>query len=61
MNIDLSGKTAVITGASRGLAEAMARALSASGAKIALIARDLKRLESDIETLHAMRLQGRLP
>jgi short-subunit dehydrogenase len=59
MNIDLSGKTAVITGASRGLA--MARALSASGAKIALIARDLKRLESDIETLHAMRLQGRLP
>ena len=46
MNIDLSGKTAVITGASRGLGEAMARALSASGAKIALIARDLKRLES---------------
>jgi NAD(P)-dependent dehydrogenase (short-subunit alcohol dehydrogenase family) len=46
MNIDLSGKTAVITGASRGLGEAMARALSASGAKIALVARDLKRLES---------------
>ena len=46
MNIDLSGKTAVITGASRGLGEAMARALSASGAKIALIARDRKRLES---------------
>jgi NAD(P)-dependent dehydrogenase (short-subunit alcohol dehydrogenase family) len=46
MNIDLSGKTAVITGASRGLGEAMARALSASGAKVALIARDLKRLES---------------
>jgi NAD(P)-dependent dehydrogenase (short-subunit alcohol dehydrogenase family) len=46
MNIDLSGKTAVITGASRGLGEAMARALSGSGANIALIARDLKRLES---------------
>ena len=46
MNIDLSGETAVITGASRGLGEAMARALSASGAKIALIARDRKRLES---------------
>jgi short-subunit dehydrogenase len=45
MNIDLSGKTAVITGASRGLGEAMALALSASGTKIALIARDLKRLE----------------
>ena len=46
MNIDLSGKTAVITGASRGLGEAMARGLSGSGAKIALIARDRKRLES---------------
>jgi NAD(P)-dependent dehydrogenase (short-subunit alcohol dehydrogenase family) len=46
MNIDLSGKTAVITGANRGLGEAMARALSASGANIALVARDLKRLES---------------
>ncbi len=46
MKIDLSGKTAVITGASRGLGEAMAKALSASGAKIALVARDVKRLES---------------
>jgi NAD(P)-dependent dehydrogenase (short-subunit alcohol dehydrogenase family) len=46
MNVDLSGKTAVITGASRGLGEAMAIALSASGAKIALVARDVKRLEA---------------
>jgi NAD(P)-dependent dehydrogenase (short-subunit alcohol dehydrogenase family) len=46
MNVDLSGKTAVITGASRGLGEAMAIALSASGAKIALVARDIKKLES---------------
>jgi NAD(P)-dependent dehydrogenase (short-subunit alcohol dehydrogenase family) len=46
MNVDLSGKTAVITGASRGLGEAMAIALSASGAKIALVARDVKKLES---------------
>jgi NAD(P)-dependent dehydrogenase (short-subunit alcohol dehydrogenase family) len=46
MNVDLSGKTAVITGASRGLGEAMAIALSASGARIALVARDVKRLEA---------------
>ena len=46
MNIDLTGRTAVITGGSRGLGEAMAMALSASGAKIALVARDIKRLES---------------
>lgn len=46
MKIDLSGRTAVITGASRGLGETMARALSEAGAHVALVARDLKRLES---------------
>jgi NAD(P)-dependent dehydrogenase (short-subunit alcohol dehydrogenase family) len=46
MTIDLAGKTAVITGASRGLGEAMALALAASGARIALVARDMKKLES---------------
>src|SRR5258707_13398390 len=46
MTIDLSGRTAVITGASRGLGEAMARALSDAGAQVALVARDVKRLES---------------
>src|SRR5580658_5867339 len=40
MNIDLTGRTAVITGGSRGLGEAMAKALAESGAKIALVARD---------------------
>lgn len=44
MNIDLSGKTAVITGGSRGLGEAMAHALAGSGAQIALVARDVERL-----------------
>jgi NAD(P)-dependent dehydrogenase (short-subunit alcohol dehydrogenase family) len=44
MNIDLSGKTAVITGGSRGLGEAMAHALAGSGAQIALVARDALRL-----------------
>jgi NAD(P)-dependent dehydrogenase (short-subunit alcohol dehydrogenase family) len=46
MKIDLSGRTAVITGASRGLGEAMAMALSEGGAQVALVARDVKRLES---------------
>lgn len=44
MNIDLGGKVAVITGGSRGLGEAMAIALSASGARIALVARDEAKL-----------------
>jgi NAD(P)-dependent dehydrogenase (short-subunit alcohol dehydrogenase family) len=45
MIIDLTGRTAVITGGSRGLGEAMAKSLAESGAKILLVARDAKRLE----------------
>ena len=45
MKISLAGRTAVITGGSRGLGEAMAKALAEAGAKIALVARDSKRLE----------------
>lgn len=45
MKIELSGRTAVITGGSRGLGEAMAKALAGAGAKIALVARDAKKLE----------------
>jgi NAD(P)-dependent dehydrogenase (short-subunit alcohol dehydrogenase family) len=51
MTIDLTGKTAVITGGSRGLGEAMAMALSDAGAQIALVARDTKRLESVRDTI----------
>jgi NAD(P)-dependent dehydrogenase (short-subunit alcohol dehydrogenase family) len=45
MNIDLKDRTAVITGGSRGLGEAMAKALASAGAEIALVARDRARLE----------------
>jgi NAD(P)-dependent dehydrogenase (short-subunit alcohol dehydrogenase family) len=45
MKIDLKGRTAVITGGSRGLGEAMAKALAGVGAHIALVARDRARLE----------------
>ena len=36
MNIDLSGKNVLVTGASRGIGYALAEALSASGARVAL-------------------------
>jgi NAD(P)-dependent dehydrogenase (short-subunit alcohol dehydrogenase family) len=42
----LDGKTAVITGASRGLGKAMALALAAEGVRIALVARDRQRLDA---------------
>ncbi len=44
MLIDLSGRTALITGASQGLGRAMAARLSASGANVILMARDVSRL-----------------
>jgi len=45
MEFDLKGRTAVITGGSRGLGEAMAKALADTGAQIALVARDRARME----------------
>ena len=45
MKSDLKGLTAAITGGSRGLGEAMAKALAEAGAHVALVARDRQRLE----------------
>lgn len=53
--IDLSGKIALITGASRGLGKAMALALSGAGAPIALVGRDTAKLD---ETAEAIRSAG---
>jgi NAD(P)-dependent dehydrogenase (short-subunit alcohol dehydrogenase family) len=50
--VDLSGKLALITGASKGLGKSMALALSEAGAAIALVARDeqkLRDVQSEIE------------
>jgi 3-oxoacyl-[acyl-carrier protein] reductase len=38
--MSLNGKTALVTGASRGLGEGAARALAKAGAKVMLVARD---------------------
>jgi len=53
MKIDLTGRTAVITGGNRGLGEAMAKALANAGANIALVARDVNRLESVRDSINA--------
>jgi NAD(P)-dependent dehydrogenase (short-subunit alcohol dehydrogenase family) len=44
--LDLTGKTALITGASRGLGTQIARALSSAGARVVLTARRVDQLEA---------------
>jgi NAD(P)-dependent dehydrogenase (short-subunit alcohol dehydrogenase family) len=46
MSGKLNGRVAVITGASKGLGQAMAVALAAEGARIALVSRDMEKLEA---------------
>src|SRR5580704_12567023 len=49
----LIGKTALVTGASRGIGFAIAEALGRLGAKLAICARDAKKLEAAADTLRA--------
>jgi NAD(P)-dependent dehydrogenase (short-subunit alcohol dehydrogenase family) len=49
----LSGKTAVITGGSKGLGKAMAQSLGRAGARLALIARNLNELSATGKELRA--------
>ena len=44
--IDLTGKTAFITGSTRGIGLAIARALHGAGARVAIVGRDLERTRS---------------
>ena len=44
--IDLTGKTAFVTGSTRGIGLAIARALHGAGAKVAIVGRDLERARS---------------
>ena len=51
MDIDLSGKTALVTGASRGIGKSIAMALAERGAFVCLTARDVKKLDSLVKEI----------
>ncbi len=50
-NVGLNGKVAVVTGASRGIGEAIAAALAAEGCRLVLAARSTERLQEVAEAL----------
>ena len=53
MNIDLAGRVALVTGGSKGLGLAMGSRFAASGADVALVARDPATLAAAAETVRA--------
>lgn len=48
---DLTGKTAIITGASRGIGEATAKAMANAGASVVLAARTLDQIEANAQQI----------
>lgn len=57
-DFSLQGKSAIITGASRGLGEAMARGLAEAGANVALVARREATLQSLVQEFQALGVQA---
>ena len=53
MNLELTGKTALVTGGSQGIGRAIAFGLAAEGARVAICARDKSRLEQTAQEVRA--------
>ena len=51
LQVDLSAKTAIVTGASQGLGKAVALALAANGARVACVARSVEKLNETVQQI----------
>ena len=60
MDLGLKGKTAIITGGSRGIGKAVAREFGREGVEVALVSRGIGDLEATAKEL-AAETGGRLP
>ena len=60
MNHSISGKAAIVTGASSGIGRAIARLFAAEGAKLALAARSIDKLRTLANEIGGLRLSFQL-
>lgn len=60
MDVSLSGRTVVVTGATSGLGKAAAKRLAALGARVAIVGRDAKKLEQTRSELAREGTEGKI-
>jgi NAD(P)-dependent dehydrogenase (short-subunit alcohol dehydrogenase family) len=61
MDLELAGKTAIVTGGSRGIGRAIARELAREGVRVAIVARDAAALEAAAAEIAAETASGVIP